>query len=73
MASANNHVFEGSTSLHSCDYEDDTGCMIIKFLSGSTHKYPNCPRAEYEALKASASPGKHFHAKIRKNYKSVQI
>jgi hypothetical protein len=70
---SNKHVFEGSSSIHSCDYEDDTGCMIIKFLSGATHKYPKCPKAEYEALKAAASPGKHFHSKIRKQYKSSAI
>ena len=71
---SNQHIFgEKSSSIHSCDYDDETGSMTIKFMSGSTHKYPNCPKHEYEALKAAASPGKHFHARIRKQYKSVQV
>lgn len=71
--SKNHHVFLNSSSLASCDYEDDTGCMVIKFLSGSTHKYPKCPKSEYEDLKAAKSPGSHFHARIRKQYKSVEV
>lgn len=62
---SNKHVFEKSTSIQHCDYDDATDTMTIKFLSGSTYRYPNCGRHHYEALKAAASPGKHFHQHVR--------
>lgn len=70
---SNLHNFKDSSSIRGVDYLDDEGAMIIHFISGGSHKYPKCPKSEFEALKKADSPGKHFHAKIRKNYKSVKI
>lgn len=70
---SNQHYFKGSSSIASCDYNDETKCMIIHFVSGSSHRYPNCPKSEFEALKGATSPGKHFHANVRNKYKSERI
>lgn len=49
-----------------CDYHDDAETMVIKFANGGTYHYPECSKAQYEALKSAASPGAHFHQHIRK-------
>ena len=63
---SNLHKFENSSSLEYCDYDDATNTMIIKFTSGVTYHYPDCHKINYDALKAAASPGKHFHSNLRK-------
>jgi hypothetical protein len=70
---SNSHKFSNSSSISGCDYDDTTKCMTIHFVSGSSHKYANCPRAEFEALRQAASPGKHFHANIRNKYVSNKL
>lgn len=71
--SNNRHEFKGSSSIHAIDYDDEDGSMVIHFLSGGSHKYPDCPKEVYEGLKGSDSPGRHFHAHIRKQRKSEKI
>lgn len=60
------HEFEKSSSIKHCDYDEATDTMEIAFTSGAVYHYPNCGKAHYEALKAAASPGQHFHRSIRK-------
>lgn len=64
----NKHKFANSSSIEHCDFvEPDT--LKIKFISSSKeHEYPNCPKSIYEGLRAAESPGKYFHASIRKQY-----
>ena len=69
---SNHHKFADSTSIHACDYYDDSSTLVIHFSSGQTYHYPECPKKEYEALKQAASVGKHFHTAIRK-YKSIKV
>lgn len=68
----NKHEFKNSSSIDWCDYDDEKNLMIIKFTSGATYHYPDCHKMNYEALKAAASPGKHFHQNIRK-FKAIKI
>lgn len=69
---SNAHNFKNSSSIRGCDYVDDTGHMIIHFLAGGSHKY-KCPKSVYEGLKNAESPGKYFHASVRKQHKSEKI
>ena len=63
------HIFKNSSSCAHCDYEDDTKTLIIKFQSGNKeHRFPNVPKSVFEGLKNADSPGKFFHANIRKQY-----
>lgn len=68
---SNKHVFEQSSSLSHCDYDDSCNQMEIKFASGNTYTY-NCPKDVYEALKGAESPGKHFHSNIRNKHVGVK-
>ncbi len=62
---SNLHKFDNSSSIENCDYHDEKQTMTIKFSSGAVYEYPNCDKANYDALKAAASPGRHFHQNIR--------
>lgn len=63
---SNLHKFSKSSSIEHCDYLDDKNTLEIKFTSGAIYHYPNCPKTEYDALKAAASPGLYFHKNVRK-------
>jgi len=63
---SNLHKFDNSSSIEHCDYHDSNKTMEIKFSSGAVYHYPNCDKEHYEALKAAASPGRHFHQHCRK-------
>ena len=68
---SNRHEFKHSTSITSCDYNDEKGEMIICFVSGGTYHY-ECPKSVYNDLCAAPSPGKHFHVYIKPYYKGVK-
>lgn len=67
------HNFEGSSSIHSCEYHDSENAMTIHFLSGGSHKYADVPKQVFEAFKDAPSPGKHFHQHVRNNFKSEKV
>lgn len=70
---SNHHKIENSSSITHIDYHDAKDTLEICFASGGTYHYPNCPKHEYDALKAAASAGKHFHAVIRNKYKGIKV
>ncbi len=70
---SNKHHFPMSTSITHIDYNDEKKELDICFASGGTHRFSECPREIYEGLKAAESPGKHFHAHIRRAYKSEKV
>jgi len=70
---SNKHEFPMSTSLQSCDYNDETKEMHITFCSGGTHKFHDVDKETYEGLKSAKSPGSYFHANIRRSYKSSKV
>lgn len=65
------HVFgEKSSSIHSCDFEDESNTLKIQFCSSNKiHEYQNCTREIYEGLRKAESPGKYFHSTIRNQFK----
>lgn len=66
------HKFENSTSIQSCDYDDETKILSIIFLCGKEYKYENVSKSVYEDLKDAESPGKYFIKYIKPVYKVVE-
>jgi hypothetical protein len=69
---SNLHKPKSSTIAH-IDYHGDLTTLEICFANGSTYHYPNCPKIEYERLKAAESCGKHFQSVIRPRFKGKKI
>lgn len=63
--SNHSHVFKGSSSLKSCEYDHEKGCMTIEFQSGQRYRYPDCSQEMFTALTNAESAGKHFQKHIR--------
>lgn len=62
---SNKHNFDNSSSIKHCDWNENDG-LIIHFASGGVYHYPDATLDDHKALKEAASPGKHFHANLRK-------
>ena len=43
--------------------------LHMKFKSGATYKYLNCPDKHMEGLKNANSPGAYFHEQIHGKYR----
>lgn len=56
-----------SSDLRAVDY-DWSGTLTIAFHSGGVYEYYDVPFAEYDGLMRASSPGKYFHAFIKKRY-----
>lgn len=69
---SNHHKITNSSSITHIDYHSDKSTLEICFASGGVYHYPSCPYSEYEALKASGSPGKHFHTRIKGTYEGFK-
>lgn len=70
---SNHHKFKDSTACAHCDYDDDTSTLKIKFHSSDAeHWHSKVPKKVYEDFKAAESPGKFFHAHIRRQFPGVK-
>ncbi len=69
---SNLHVFKNSSSLSSCDYDDENKTLVLCFQNGGTHHFKNVPKEHYEGIKISKSPGSYFHQHVRTKYKSIK-
>lgn len=63
-----NHHKLKSSSIEHIDYHDKDDTLEIKFTSGATYHYKDCPKAHYDALKECDSAGKYFRANILNQY-----
>jgi len=68
----NFHKFEGSSSLASCDYDDEKCILTIQFVRGKEYQYADVPKPVYEDLKDAESPGKYFLAYIKNVYQVIE-
>lgn len=57
-----------SSNLESCEFDSETGVLVIDFVAGSTYKYKNVPANIYHGLLAAESHGKFFHENIRDKF-----
>lgn len=60
-----------SSSIKSIGRED--GVLEIEFKDGRLYQYPGVSDAEFQALIAAPSIGKHFHQHIRGKYSHVRV
>ena len=56
-----------SSNIASADYDDDTGEMTVVFVNGGEYA-GQVPRAIYEGLIESSSPGGYYHRQVRDVY-----
>lgn len=68
---SNYHKFENSSSITSCDYDDENNVLTVEFTRGKSYQYADVPKSVYEDLKDAESPGKYFQSYIRNVYKLV--
>ena len=64
--------FDGSSSLASCDYDDEACTLTIQFVRGKEYKYADVPKPVYEDLKDAESPGKFFLGYIKPVYQVAE-
>ena len=62
-----NFKFEKSSSIAECSH-DGKDILTIKFTSGQTYHYHDCPKKVYDELTTSRSAGKYFHSNIMGKY-----
>lgn len=69
---SNLHTFENSSSIQSCDYDDDNQILTVTFVRGKSYQYEDVPKSIYEDLKDAESPGKYFQSYIKNVYKVIR-
>lgn len=59
-----------SSHIEAHDYNPNTRVLTIQFTNGAVYHYADVPMTDYYNFAQSDSPGKHFHSKIKGNFKS---
>jgi hypothetical protein len=62
-----------SSTISHVGYDKDSSTLTIRFTHGGTYEYPDVPESVHDALLASESLGKHFHAHIRTKFNARQV
>jgi hypothetical protein len=62
-----------SSAFTHIGYDKDTETLTVKFTHGGTHEFYEVPEEKYDALMASESKGKHFHAEIRSKHRFQKL
>lgn len=57
-----------STSLHSVGYDENTGTLEVKFVSGRVYQYYGVPPNMHGQLMRAPSKGQFFNTYIRRSY-----
>ncbi len=68
-----NHHKCKSTSIEHIDYHSDKDTLEIKFTSGLTYHYTNCPIEHYHELKKADSAGSYFAKYVRNHYDGHKV
>ena len=68
-----NHIKLKSSSIEHIDYHVANDTLEIKFTSGATYHYPNCPVMHHEGLRNADSAGAYFQKNIRTRFKGVKV
>ena len=61
-----------SSNIASADYDDDTGEMTVVFVNGGEYA-GQVPRAIYEGLIESTSPGSYYYRQVRDVYSMRKV
>lgn len=62
-----------SSNIASVGYEEESQFAFVKFLSGSTYKYQNVPKSEFDNLLAASSVGKYFNQNFKGVYRFTEL
>jgi hypothetical protein len=57
-----------SSILRAVGHDEASQTLTIRFASGAVYAYRGVPRATFDALLASASPGRYFGQYVRFQY-----
>lgn len=53
-----------SSNIDGCHYDRDSKTLTLKFKSGGTYAYADCPQEHYDKLCKAESPGGYFKKNI---------
>lgn len=59
----------GSSNISEVGYNDEESILFVKFKTGSTYRYFDVPREEYDKMMAAPSVGLYFKDHIKHAYK----
>ena len=63
------HTFDGSSLLNKCWYAPKDKELTVEFHSGKQYTYEGVSQEAFDAFKNAKSPGQHFGAYIKSQYK----
>jgi hypothetical protein len=55
--------------LRAAGYDDATGILRIRFVTGRLYDYLDVPREDWAGLQAASSKGRYFNFHIRGRYR----
>ncbi len=62
-----------SSSISCCEYDTESKEMHVTFASGGRHKFEDVAADVYHGLCKAESPGRYFHANVRRFHKSSKV
>ena len=62
-----------SSNIASVGYEEESQVAFVEFLNGSTYKYEDVPKSEFDNLLAASSVGKYFNQNFKGVYRFVEV
>lgn len=62
-----------STVIRSFRYDSTARTLDVEFVSGRRYRYAGVPEQVARAFRSAFSKGRFFNARIRDNFKSVEL
>lgn len=66
---AKHHSKLGSSSIDTCSHDDEKNILTIRFTSGQTYHYHDCPKHHYDAIIGAKSAGGYLHKNVLGKFK----
>jgi hypothetical protein len=63
----------GSSNIAAVGYDDESGELVVEFISGGVYSYPGVTREVYDGLMSAPSKGRYFFQAIRGVYAGRRI
>lgn len=67
------HVSVRSTNIESVAYDPEAKVLQVRFLHGGLYQYAGVPALLADQLRASASPGGFFAARIKNSFQVSKV
>ena len=62
-----------STVIQDIEYNPETKCLVIQFVSGLLYAYADVPQQVYTAFEAYREKGVYFNLHIKNKYKFTKV